>query len=233
MHLDISAKPTYICNGTRDISGEERLSVCFGWVDKDLCKYESFVDVIISLQLPISNLRGQTYDGAPDICGKSYGVQAMLSNHQTLALYVHCGSDCINLVIRDACNSSITFGLGSRVVSIVVRVVTCQKHLVHLSELRAGWPVGTLQKSTGCIMTNGIVNQVYEIIEPYEEILATLEGLKIQDKAAGLLREFEAGSTILGVGTKQTTSGLIDAVILIHSNLNNSRNEDDFKKIFE
>ncbi|KAJ8885605.1 hypothetical protein PR048_011803 [Dryococelus australis] len=32
-----------ICDGTRDISGEEQLSACFRWVNKDLCPRKSFV----------------------------------------------------------------------------------------------------------------------------------------------------------------------------------------------
>ncbi|KAJ8893377.1 hypothetical protein PR048_005968 [Dryococelus australis] len=45
-------------------------------------------------------------------------------------------------------------------------------------------------------------NQINEIIEHYEEILATLENLKSQDKAAGLLQVFKAGSTFLVVMAK-------------------------------
>ncbi|KAJ8889983.1 hypothetical protein PR048_009488 [Dryococelus australis] len=65
-----------ICDGTRDISGEQHLSVYFRWVDKDLCPHESFIglysvrktgkhiasvllDVMVRLHLPISNMNGK------------------------------------------------------------------------------------------------------------------------------------------------------------------------------
>ncbi|KAJ8875188.1 hypothetical protein PR048_023083 [Dryococelus australis] len=257
-----------ICDGTRDISGEEQLSVCFRWVDKDLRPHDSFVDlysvrkttgehiasvlldVMIKLQLPISNFRGQAYDGAPDMSGKNNGVQAMFSNHQLLALYVHC-------VIRDTCNSSITvknsLDLAHKLGVLLSQSLHAKNSLVHLLELRAGGPVGNIAKLKPLCPTRWIYrgNQITEIIEHYEEILATLEDLKSHDKAAGLLRVFEVSSTFLGVlmanylilklellnrslqGTKQTSSGLIDAVNLIYSDLNNSINEDAFKKIFQ
>ncbi|KAJ8868573.1 hypothetical protein PR048_030111 [Dryococelus australis] len=94
-----------IGDGTGDISEEQQLSVCFTWVDKGLRPHKSFVglysvgkttgeritsvllDAMIRLQLPISNFRGQAYDGAPNMSGKSNGVQAVLPNHQPLAHY--------------------------------------------------------------------------------------------------------------------------------------------------
>ena len=38
-------------------------------------------DVLIRLQLPIENLRSQTYDGAANTAGKFYGCQAEIKKH--------------------------------------------------------------------------------------------------------------------------------------------------------
>lgn len=53
-------------------------------------------DVLLRLNLPMSGLRGQTYDGASNMAGKHTGAQAILRRQQPLALYVHCGAPCVN-----------------------------------------------------------------------------------------------------------------------------------------
>ena len=58
------------------------------------------------MNLPLSGLRGQSYDGAANMAGKNKGVQAILREKQPLALYVHCGPHCVNLVTQTACESS-------------------------------------------------------------------------------------------------------------------------------
>ena len=63
-------------------------------------------DVLLRLNLPLSGLRGQSYDGAANMAGKNKGVQAILREKQPLALYVHCGPHCVNLVTQTACESS-------------------------------------------------------------------------------------------------------------------------------
>ena len=50
------------------------------------------LDVLIRLQLPIENLRSQTYDGAANMAGKFHGCQAEIKKHQPLARFVNCGA---------------------------------------------------------------------------------------------------------------------------------------------
>ena len=74
-----------IIDGTQDISGAEQESICVRFVEKDLQPKEVFLglyqvssttgqnianmacDVMTRLNLPISQLRGQTYDGAANM----------------------------------------------------------------------------------------------------------------------------------------------------------------------
>ncbi|KAJ8027013.1 Zinc finger MYM-type protein 1 [Holothuria leucospilota] len=82
-----------IVDGTTDISGNEQECVCIRFVDKDLEVHEEFIglynmkettgkaiadmlkDVLIRTQLPIANLRAQTYDGASNMSGEFNGCQ--------------------------------------------------------------------------------------------------------------------------------------------------------------
>lgn len=77
-----------IIDGTQDISGIEQESICFRYVGHDLVPQEVFiglygvagttgeeiarvaVDVLLRLNLPMSGLRGQTYDGAANMSGR-------------------------------------------------------------------------------------------------------------------------------------------------------------------
>lgn len=102
-----------IVDGTQDVSGAEQESVCLRYVDHDLVPHKEFIglyrvsettgegiakvatDVLLRLNLPMSGLRGQSYDGASNMAGKYTGAQAIVRRQQPLALYVHCGAHCV------------------------------------------------------------------------------------------------------------------------------------------
>ena len=65
------------------------------------------LDVLIRLQLPIENLRSQTYDGAANMAGKFHGCQAKIKNHQPLARFVNCGAHVTQLVVCKAFQEAI------------------------------------------------------------------------------------------------------------------------------
>jgi len=63
------------------------------------------LDVLLRLNIPVSCLRDQTYDGAANMAGKFSGAQAVLKKEQPLELYVHCGAHCVNLITQCACSA--------------------------------------------------------------------------------------------------------------------------------
>jgi len=63
-------------------------------------------DVLLRLNLPISMLRGQTYDGASNMAGKFNGTQALIAGKQPLAIYVHCLMHAGNLAAQSALESA-------------------------------------------------------------------------------------------------------------------------------
>lgn len=65
-------------------------------------------DVFIRLNLQLSMLRGQTYDGTSNMSGEYRGCQAIIAATQPLATYVDCRAHCVNLVsqavgLNEAC----------------------------------------------------------------------------------------------------------------------------------
>ncbi|CAN8019111.1 unnamed protein product [Ixodes persulcatus] len=53
--------------------------------------------------LKIENSRGQFYDGAGNVSGKSGGRQALVQDIEQRALYVHCLAQTLNLSLQDLC----------------------------------------------------------------------------------------------------------------------------------
>ena len=106
-----------IMDGTQDIFRHEQESICLRYVDNDLKPHEEFIglysvsettgkslagvvkDVLLRLNLPRHGLRGQTCDGA-NMAGKHAGAQALIKQEQPLALYIHCGAHCTNLITQ-------------------------------------------------------------------------------------------------------------------------------------
>ena len=64
------------------------------------------LDVLLRLNIPMSGLRGRTYDGAANMSGRHSGAQAELKRQQPLALCVHCGIHCLKLITQSACLAS-------------------------------------------------------------------------------------------------------------------------------
>jgi hypothetical protein len=53
--------------------------------------------------LDLGNLWGQCYNGASAMKGHPGGCAALISKDYPLAIYVHCASHSLNLVLSDAC----------------------------------------------------------------------------------------------------------------------------------
>ena len=64
-------------------------------------------DILLNLknwQLQLEFLRGQAYDGAGAMAGKSKGAAACIVAKQPKALYTHCASHRLNLCVVKCCS---------------------------------------------------------------------------------------------------------------------------------
>ena len=93
---------------TTDRSNKEQFIICFRWVDKgfdthgdfiginnvDNIKEDSLVTIIkdglIRLNIPLSNARGQCYDGAKNMCGMKNSVSNKILSENPGAFFTHC-----------------------------------------------------------------------------------------------------------------------------------------------
>jgi Domain of unknown function (DUF4371) len=62
-------------------------------------------DVFLRLGLPVTNLVGQSYDGASAMSGCISGVQERIREKAPMAIYVHCNVHCLDLVLQEAVKS--------------------------------------------------------------------------------------------------------------------------------
>ncbi|GBP34178.1 Zinc finger MYM-type protein 1 [Eumeta japonica] len=106
---------------TADVAGKEQLSISGRFYDEIKKKikeeFVGFVELkaqnasaiaeaidnfLISFNLPTEDCIGFGFDGCSTIAGKECGVQAILRKKYPLALYFHCSSHKLNLVVNDA-----------------------------------------------------------------------------------------------------------------------------------
>lgn len=112
-----------LADETTDVAGIEQLTICARYLDKGSNQVDEvflgFVPVddqsgrniareivkfLVNVGIDMENLRGQGYDGASAMAGKANGVQAAIREKYPTALYTHCASHCLNLVLCAACS---------------------------------------------------------------------------------------------------------------------------------
>uniref|UniRef100_A0A667WQR9 TTF-type domain-containing protein n=1 Tax=Myripristis murdjan TaxID=586833 RepID=A0A667WQR9_9TELE len=110
-----------LADETADVGGTEQLSICIRYVSEVFEIQEDFLGfcpldkqdaasithaILSQLEkwgLPVAFLRGQGYDGASTMSGRLGGVQQKIRELQPRALFTHCRSHALNLVVVHGC----------------------------------------------------------------------------------------------------------------------------------
>lgn len=264
-----------IVDGSQDINGVAQESICIRHVDDELQPREDFIgfyevpdstgktiasvltDALIRLQLPLSSLRGQTYDGAANMSGQFNGCQAIIKKSQPLALYVHCGAHAVNLVashaaekiplIRDALlwiqELGTFYRASSKYRQLFSRILTENEESEPSShQIKQLCPTRWL---TRCSAIQATLQQYSSILDSLEEASRDLGG-DPASRASGLLCRFQAGSTLFALmlaneiltpleslnkslqSTKTSVSGMLQAVALVEKQLLHIRDSETF-----
>ena len=111
---------TIMADECTDIANKEQFVVCIRWVDETLTDHEDVIgvynvdtidastlttairDVLLRMNLKMSQCRGQCYDGASNMIGSKNGVAARLLADEPHALLTHCYGHALNLAVADA-----------------------------------------------------------------------------------------------------------------------------------
>ncbi|KAJ1089934.1 hypothetical protein NDU88_003074 [Pleurodeles waltl] len=268
-----------IVDGTQDISGQEQESFCICYTDQDLYPHEHFIglyqadnttgtaiativkDVLCRHGLSLSKLRAQTYDGAANMAGKYHGAQALIRQEQPLALYVHCGAHCTNLVMQAAAHKCSIMEDALLYVqelgNMFGQSLTCRTIFSDLIQHSIEGPTNVLKIKPLCPTRWTVrVKAVQKVMDNYEPILETPEQLStskssgdVSARARGLLAHFQRGTTVLGLqialqilqlleclniamqGRQQTISGLLASVNVVKSAILKLRNDESFNSL--
>ena len=115
-----SRRYAVIADEATDISHTEQISLSIRWVNdtyqiyedtlalsdlsdtKALTIFKEIKDILAQCVLPLSQCRGQAYDGASNMSDIRNGVQALFKQEENKALYVHCLAHNLNLCLQDA-----------------------------------------------------------------------------------------------------------------------------------
>ena len=110
-------------NEVTNCSSHEQFAVCFGWVGKHYESHEYFVaiykvdninsdilvsamqDLLIKLNIPLSNARGQCYDGAKNMCSLRNCVSTQILSKFRKAFFMHCFEHALNLALGNIVKS--------------------------------------------------------------------------------------------------------------------------------
>jgi hypothetical protein len=262
-----------IVDGTQDVSGKEQESICLRYVDESLNVIEAFIgmydssnsttgqsiancvfDVFTRLQLPLSQLRGQTFDGASNMSGIYNGCQAIISSRQPLALYTHCGSHCTNLVAEKVCASGQFVRNSIQIVQEIGATFSASIHCrTTFAKISESNETANIKKIKPLCPTRWLVRvpAIQDIIDQYENVLMTLEELaaksiSVSARANGLATQLRNGSTLLGFNMavqvlrpletlnkslqsrNMTVAGMLEAVAVVIGELENSRSAEAF-----
>ena len=218
-------------------------------------------DALTRLQLPVQNLRAQTYDGATNMSGKYHGCQAELKRIQPLAKYVHCGAHVSHLItskcvqeasfIRDALDRVQELGniykSSGKFKNMYLELYSCDADSPSPSRLKPIFPTRWLTR----------LSAVVAVLSNYEAILQSLEKAAVEfdtntgTRANNLHSSFESGKTLLGLlaaqpilqamkafnrglqGSTVTVSGMLQAADVTRNGLTSLRNDDSFSEIFD
>ena len=110
---------TLIMDETTDVSNKEQVVIVMRRVSESFEVHEEFLglyevssidastlttvakDVFARMNLPISKLRGQCYDGASTMKGVRSGVASQILAEEPRAVYTHCYGHSLNLAVND------------------------------------------------------------------------------------------------------------------------------------
>lgn len=231
-----------IVDGTQDVSGNEQESICIRYVDtKTLQPVEAFlgmyavqdtnghamaemiVDVLLRLNLSIDNLRGQTYDGAANMSGAYNGCQALIRHKQPLAVFVHCGAHCVNLVAQHASEASESvkssmawlqelgnfYGSSRKYRQSFRDIATLhsEEQASHSSAIKPA--IKPLCPTRWLTRTPAIDS----VVEQYKAVLESLEQASVEQRgtrASTLVDQAQNSKTLLGLHMSKSVFGLLE-----------------------
>jgi len=84
--------------------------------------------------LDLGNLQGQGYDGASAMKGHLGGCAVLISKNYPSAIYIHCASHSLNLVLSDVCKVDAIGNTTGTMKEMITFIQASEKHMDTLKE---------------------------------------------------------------------------------------------------
>ena len=129
-----------------DASNREQVVICMRWVDNELQPQLRYLglykvnniqlntivgilnDILLRINLTLSNCRGQCYDGASNMADSRSCVSTQLSSEEPRAVYTHCYGHALNLVVGDVMKKSRLMGSTLNAASEISKLLKYSPH---------------------------------------------------------------------------------------------------------
>ena len=187
-----------LCNGTTDLSVKEQMSLVLRFVNNKAI-HDVFVgfeelsettgegiakkllESLSSYGLDLEKLRGQGYDGCASMKGHINGVQAHMKRQYPTAIYIHCASHVLNLVVSKASNVADIANCVSTIKDITTFVRGSAKRLKALqqSSESSGTSICRSKSINSVCETRwvGRHKNITKFVEMFPAVLDTFEGM--------------------------------------------------------
>ena len=153
----------------------------------------TIISDVLRSKLSWSNSRGQCYDGASNMADKFNGVQNEVKECEPRAVFVHCFTHTLNLVVQDAIKDDTLFrNMFCEIQNLVVFVRDSPKRIVKLAELQLPEALGLRPLcQTRWVMRRSCLDS---LLQNYTAVIDLLHEISCENKT-------EAGAKVLGLLT--------------------------------
>ncbi len=210
---------------TTDITNQEQVKIVLRTVGEDFDVDEDFVglytvqnigattlvsvmkDFLIRLNLPITKLRGQCYDGCSTMSGSRTGVAKQIQDKESRAVFTHCYSHSLNLAAGDSIKKSKIMKTALEVTHEITKLIKhSPRREAIFKEVRKESEAASSDNASSCTVkllcpTRWTVraDSLQSIIQNYSELLSTW------DQAVEIVKDTETKARINGVASQMNT----------------------------
>ncbi len=177
---------------------------------KALTLFSVIKDILIRCSLPLSQCVGQAFDGAANMSGIRNGVQALVKQESSRALYVHCLAHSLNLCVQEVAKKcDLVRNVMDFIFELVQLIKFSPKRSTIFENLRKNVSVNTGESSpslrslcpTRWTVRHASINS---ILVNYEILLKALEEIQqghdhYAAKASGLLMRLQSFDIYFGL----------------------------------
>uniref|UniRef100_H3A637 HAT C-terminal dimerisation domain-containing protein n=1 Tax=Latimeria chalumnae TaxID=7897 RepID=H3A637_LATCH len=193
---------------TTDSFDKEQFCLCIWYVSEDFMLKEEFIGFgaidlcarsIVSeilerlqkLDLCVADCMGQGYDGALALAGHISGVQALFRQHAPMAVYVHCASHTLNLVLNHkSANKQVLHGLHfTALTCILVIRVAPSDHLATFLLISGGAMPASKYRLIAFCETRFIQRHdvILQFTQNFQEVVDGVHGFKVHEHRCNAL----------------------------------------------